>query len=86
MPYEGHSSGFRSYLAAATVNCYNEDVNSRGKVIVFDVIETVPEPDKPLTNTKMKVILEKEQKGPVTCLESVNGYLLGGVGQKVFFY
>jgi len=83
LPYEGHSSGFRTYLAASTINCYNEDVNSRGKVIVFDVIETVPEPDKPLTNTKMKVILEKEQKGPVTCLESVNGYLLGGVGQKV---
>ncbi len=83
LPYEGHSSGYRTYLAVATVNCYNEDVNSRGKVIVFDVIETVPEPDKPLTNTKMKLILEKEQKGPVTCLESVNGYLLGGVGQKV---
>lgn len=83
LPYEGHSSGFRSYIAAATVNCYNEDVNARGKVLVLDVIETVPEPDKPLTDRKMKTILEKEQKGPVTCLESVNGYLLGGVGQKV---
>ena len=73
LPYEGHSSGFRSYLAASTVNCYNEDVNSRGRILIFDVIETVPEPDKPLTSIKMKTILEKEQKGPVTCLESING-------------
>ena len=84
LPYEGHSSGFRSYLAASTINCYNEDVNSRGRVLIFDVIEVEPEPDKPLTSIKMKTILEKEQKGPVTCLESVNGYLLGGVGQKVY--
>ena len=86
LPFEGHSSGFRSYLAVGTINCYTEDVNARGKVIIFDVIETVPEPDKPLTNTKMKVILEKDQKGPVTCLESVNGFLLGGVGQKIFIW
>jgi hypothetical protein len=86
LPFEGHSSGFRSYLAASTINCYNEDVNSRGKIFIFDVIETVPEPDKPLTNIKMKIIFEKEQKGPVSCLESVNGYLIGGVGQKVFIW
>lgn len=80
---KGHSSGFRTYLAAGTINCYTEDVNARGRLIILDVIETVPEPDKPLTNTKMKELFEKEQKGPVTCLDSSNGYLLGGVGQKV---
>jgi cleavage and polyadenylation specificity factor subunit 1 len=86
LPYEGHSSGFRSYIAASTINCYNEDVNSRGRVLIFDVIEVEPEPDKPLTSIKMKTILEKEQKGPVTCLESINGYLLGGVGQKIYIW
>jgi cleavage and polyadenylation specificity factor subunit 1 len=86
LPYEGHSSGFKSYFAASTVNCYNEDVNSRGKIIVFDVISVEPEPGKPLTSKKIKIIFEKEQKGPVTCLESVNGYLLGCVGQKIFIW
>ena len=26
LPYEGHSSGFRTYLAASTINCYNEGI------------------------------------------------------------
>lgn len=86
LPYEGHSSGFRSYLATSTINCYTEDVNSRGRIIILDVVETVPDPDKPLTNIKIKIILEKEQKGPVTCLESVEGYLIGCIGQKVFIW
>lgn len=86
LPFEGHSSGIRSYLAASTINCYSEDVNSRGRIILFDIIETVPEPDKPLTNTKIKIILEKEQKGPVTCLDSVNAHLIGCVGQKIFIW
>jgi cleavage and polyadenylation specificity factor subunit 1 len=73
-------------LAASTINCYTEDVNSRGRIILLDVTETVPDPDKPLTNIKLKTILAKEQKGPVTCLESVEGYLIGCVGQKVFIW
>lgn len=73
-------------MAAATINCYTEDVNSRGRIIILDVAETVPDPDKPLTNIKLKTILEKEQKGPVTCLDSVSGYLIGCVGQKVFIW
>ena len=86
LPYEGHTSGLRSYLVVSTIFCYSEDVNSRGRIILFDIIETVPEPDKPLTNTKLKMIFEKEQKGPVTCFDSVNAHLIGCVGQKIFIW
>lgn len=55
LPYEGHSSGFRSYIVVSTANCYNEDVNSRGRIIIFDVIEVEPEPGQPLTSKKIKV-------------------------------
>lgn len=58
LPYEGHSSGFRTYLAVSTANCYNEDVNSRGRIIIFDIFEVLPEPGQPLTCTKMKVNIE----------------------------
>lgn len=86
LPYEGHTSGLRSYLVVSTIFCYSEDVNSRGRIILFDIIETVPEPDKPLTNTKLKMIYEKEQKGPVTCIDAVNAHLIGCVGQKIFIW
>ena len=56
LPYEGQKSGYRSYLAASTVYWYNEDVNSRGTIILFNVIETMPEPDKLLTSIKAKII------------------------------
>jgi cleavage and polyadenylation specificity factor subunit 1 len=55
LPYEGHSSGFRSYIVVSTSNCYNEDVNSRGRIIIFDIIEVEPEPGQPLTSIKIKV-------------------------------
>jgi cleavage and polyadenylation specificity factor subunit 1 len=86
LPYEGHSSGYKSFMAASTMFCYNEDMHTRGRILIFDVIETVPEPGQPLTAIKMKPLYEKEQKGPVSCLESVNGYLVGCVGQKVFLW
>ena len=86
LPYEGHSSGFRDFLAAGTIFCFSEDVNTRGRLLIFDVIETVPEPGKPLTAIKMKTIFDKEQKGPVTSVESVDGHLIGCVGQKVFIW
>ena len=57
LPYEGHSSGFRSYIVVSTANCYNEDVNSRGRIIIFDIIEVEPEPGQPLTSIKIKVSL-----------------------------
>ena len=57
LPYEGHSSGFRSYIVVSTSNCYNEDVNSRGRIIIFDIIEVEPEPGQPLTSIKIKVNL-----------------------------
>lgn len=43
----------------------------------------VPEPGQPLTKNRFKQIYAKEQKGPITAITQVSGFLVSAVGQKV---
>lgn len=61
-----------------------EDLPSRGCIYVFEVINVVPEPSRPETNRKLKLIAREEARGSVTAITDVGsqGFLLMAQGQK----
>ncbi|GBP39414.1 Cleavage and polyadenylation specificity factor subunit 1 [Eumeta japonica] len=80
LSYEGTRSGLRGYIALGTNYNYGEDITSRGRILIYDIIDVVPEPGQPLTKNRFKEIYAKEQKGPVTAMTQVLGYLISAVG------
>lgn len=80
------ASGRKTYISLGTSYIRGEDLASRGKLYILDIIEVVPEIDNPQTNHKFKHIHKTEVKGPVSAICDVNGYLAASIGQKIIVY
>ncbi|KAL1123917.1 hypothetical protein AAG570_001687 [Ranatra chinensis] len=86
LAYEGTRSGLKGYIALGTNYNYSEDITSRGRIWLFDIIDVVPEPGQPLTKNRIKMVYNKDQKGPITAITHVLGFLVSAVGQKIYIW
>lgn len=74
----------KQLIAVGTAFIHGEDLPAKGSLYVFDVIDVVPEPGRPETGKKLKIVGKEELKGAVTALSEVGaqGFLLVAQGQK----
>lgn len=79
-------TGLKNFLVVGTSYNFGEDLACKGRILIFDIVEVVPEPGKPLTKTKCKCIYDKEQKGPITAIAASSGYLIAAQGQKIYAF
>ncbi|KAI9828908.1 MAG: mRNA cleavage and polyadenylation factor subunit [Phylliscum demangeonii] len=74
----------RSLIAVGTSISTVIDLPAQGAIYIFDVIPVVPDPDRPETNRKLKLIAREEVKGAVTALSEAGtqGFLVAAQAQK----
>lgn len=74
----------KDLIVVGTAIAKGEDVPARGCIYVFGVIEVVPEPGKPETGRKLKLVGKETVKGAVTALSGIGGqgFVIVAQGQK----
>ena len=79
-----HTHERKPFVAVGTAIVRGEDLACEGHIYLFEVITVVPEPGRPETNHRLKLIVQEKVKGAVTALSEVGtqGFLLMAMGQK----
>ena len=75
----------RQMFTIGTAISKGEDIAIKGRVYVFDVVNVVPEEDRPETNKKLKLYAKEEiPRGAVTAVSEVGtqGFMVVAQGQK----
>ncbi|KAK6454955.1 pre-mRNA 3'-end processing factor CF II [Scheffersomyces xylosifermentans] len=60
-----------------------EDLSANGSFKIYEIIDIIPEPDRPETNHKFKEVFKEDTRGAVTAVCEVSGRFLVSQGQKV---
>ncbi|CZS95342.1 hypothetical protein WAI453_011327 [Rhynchosporium graminicola] len=75
----------RQCIVVGTGLAKGEDLAIKGRIHVFDVVTVVPEPDRPETNKRLKLIAREEiARGAITGISEIGtqGFMLVAQGQK----
>jgi cleavage and polyadenylation specificity factor subunit 1 len=79
-----HTHVRKPLLCVGTAIIHGEDLATKGHVYIFEINTVVPEPGRPETGSKFKLIVKEEVRGAVTALTEIGdeGFLLHAQGQK----
>lgn len=80
----GSVSGLKDYIAVGTIISHGEDRPARGATYIFDIVEVVAPQHDPAARFKLRLMVKDENKGPITAISDMNGYLIVVMGLKLF--
>ncbi|KAF3038532.1 mRNA cleavage and polyadenylation factor subunit [Didymella heteroderae] len=74
----------KELIAVGTSVVHGEDLATKGNIRIFEVINVVPDPERPETNKRLKLIVKDEVKGAVSAVSELGtqGFLIMAQGQK----
>jgi cleavage and polyadenylation specificity factor subunit 1 len=74
----------KQVIAVGTSVVRGEDLATKGCIRIFEVITVVPEPNRPETNRKLRLIVKEEVKGAVSAISELGtqGFMIMAQGQK----
>src|ERR1035438_4828748 len=62
----------RQLVTVGTAITKGEDLPTRGRIYVYDIVNVIPEPDRPETNKKLKEIAREDiPRGAVTAVSEI---------------
>ena len=74
----------KALIAVGTSIVRGEDLATKGNIRIFEVITVVPEPERPETDRRLRLIVKDEYKGAVSAISELGtqGFLIMAQGQK----
>ena len=74
----------KSLISVGTAFIYGEDDTCKGRVFIFDIIKQ--RSDDNSISLRIKHLLDKTEKGPISAVNSVMGYLVLAMGPKLYIH
>lgn len=86
MSTKSAASGRKAFVVAGVASVIGEDRPVRGRVLVADVTEIVPEPGRPETNRKFRLLASADMKTTVGVVNECRGHLLVSNGVRIILH
>lgn len=80
------SQGRKPFFVVGVSAVKGEDRPVRGRILVFDVMRVVPDPERPQQTLKFKLLCAADMKAPVTAMSCIAGHLSVSTGYRTVIH